>query len=526
MILFLSRTAMDQKSCNGIIHTIKSGDTLYKLSGYYKVPLAEILRANPYVDVYNLQVGERICIPNAITGTPTTPVTPMPPTTSMPTKPGKPVPPVMMPSTPKPSIPSKPTEKPVTCDGMFHVIQSGDTFYKLSLQYNVPLDAIIRANPYDNPYNLQIGQRVCIPGGVAPQPSTPPAKPVPPVMPPVKPVPPTMPPVKPVPPTMPPVTPVPPVQPVPPTMPPVMPVPPKPAPPKPAPPKPAPPKPAPPKPAPPKPAPPKPAPPKPTPPVMPPTPPCEDGMLHTIKAGDTLYKLSLEYKVPLALIMRANPNTDVYNLQIGQQICIPILPEEKPMVPVPPVMPPIMPPVRPLPPVSPAPPIAPPKPTPLPLPQRPIIPPLPAPKPIPQRPPIIPKPEKPQRPPLRPIFPIIIEKECECPECPVCPVCPEEPEYPVCPVCPVEPECEFVPICPMEPECPVCPEEPVCEVPKRIHTKMHMVRECESIGDILHMHDMTLEEFFMLNDVCDVCLKPCCEVKVFDNRHEAKRRFY
>ena len=50
-------------TCNGIIYTIKKGDTLYSLSGRFKVPLARILRANPYIDIYNLQVGEQICIP-------------------------------------------------------------------------------------------------------------------------------------------------------------------------------------------------------------------------------------------------------------------------------------------------------------------------------------------------------------------------------------------------------------------------------------------------------------------------------
>jgi hypothetical protein len=29
----------------------------------HKVPLARLLQANPYVDVYNLQVGETICVP-------------------------------------------------------------------------------------------------------------------------------------------------------------------------------------------------------------------------------------------------------------------------------------------------------------------------------------------------------------------------------------------------------------------------------------------------------------------------------
>ncbi len=50
-------------SCNGIIYTIKQGDTLYSLSGRFRVPLARILRANPYIDIYNLQIGEQICIP-------------------------------------------------------------------------------------------------------------------------------------------------------------------------------------------------------------------------------------------------------------------------------------------------------------------------------------------------------------------------------------------------------------------------------------------------------------------------------
>lgn len=49
--------------CNGIIHVIREGDTLYKLSKKYYVPLLWIMYANPFVDIYNLQVGDEICIP-------------------------------------------------------------------------------------------------------------------------------------------------------------------------------------------------------------------------------------------------------------------------------------------------------------------------------------------------------------------------------------------------------------------------------------------------------------------------------
>ena len=51
------------KHCNGIMHTVRSGDTLYSISMEHQVSLALLLRANPYVDVYNLQVGETICVP-------------------------------------------------------------------------------------------------------------------------------------------------------------------------------------------------------------------------------------------------------------------------------------------------------------------------------------------------------------------------------------------------------------------------------------------------------------------------------
>lgn len=49
--------------CNGMMYTVKSGDTLYSISLKYGVSLALLLRVNPYVDVYNLQPGETICIP-------------------------------------------------------------------------------------------------------------------------------------------------------------------------------------------------------------------------------------------------------------------------------------------------------------------------------------------------------------------------------------------------------------------------------------------------------------------------------
>jgi LysM repeat protein len=49
--------------CRGYVHVIEKGDTLYKLAKKYDVKLFDIMRLNPYVNVYNLQIGDEICIP-------------------------------------------------------------------------------------------------------------------------------------------------------------------------------------------------------------------------------------------------------------------------------------------------------------------------------------------------------------------------------------------------------------------------------------------------------------------------------
>ena len=55
-----------EKGCNGLVHRVVEGDTLYKISKMYGVRLIDILKENPYVNVYNLQIGDEICIPTEI----------------------------------------------------------------------------------------------------------------------------------------------------------------------------------------------------------------------------------------------------------------------------------------------------------------------------------------------------------------------------------------------------------------------------------------------------------------------------
>lgn len=54
------------RPCRGIVHVVEQGDTLYNLGKRYHVSVAQIMFANPYVDVYNLQIGAELCIPVSI----------------------------------------------------------------------------------------------------------------------------------------------------------------------------------------------------------------------------------------------------------------------------------------------------------------------------------------------------------------------------------------------------------------------------------------------------------------------------
>lgn len=53
--------------------------------------------------------------------------------------------------------------KDCNCKGMIHIVQMGDTLYSLSRYYNVSIGSIIRVNRGINPYNLMVGDKVCIP---------------------------------------------------------------------------------------------------------------------------------------------------------------------------------------------------------------------------------------------------------------------------------------------------------------------------------------------------------------------------
>lgn len=51
--------------CKGIIHAVRKGDTLYKISRIYGVTVEQLMDANEDAEIYNLQIGMKLCVPIA-----------------------------------------------------------------------------------------------------------------------------------------------------------------------------------------------------------------------------------------------------------------------------------------------------------------------------------------------------------------------------------------------------------------------------------------------------------------------------
>lgn len=97
---------------------VKAGDTLYAIAMAVGTTVYELLFFNPGVDPYNLQIGEYLCLPE---------------------------------------------ELPPCSSGVFWIVAPGDTLYLISQATGINLDELFEANPGVDLYNLQVGQKVCLP---------------------------------------------------------------------------------------------------------------------------------------------------------------------------------------------------------------------------------------------------------------------------------------------------------------------------------------------------------------------------
>ncbi len=117
LILVSSIESIAQNNGDNFLHTIQKGENLYTIASMYNVSKEEIIKLNPGSDkvIYS---GKTLIIP----------------------------------------------QKNIAKDNdIFYTIKSGDTLYRLSVNYKVSINAIIDANPGLSAQNFKIGQVIRIP---------------------------------------------------------------------------------------------------------------------------------------------------------------------------------------------------------------------------------------------------------------------------------------------------------------------------------------------------------------------------
>ncbi|SHJ64508.1 LysM peptidoglycan-binding domain-containing protein [Parasporobacterium paucivorans] len=107
----------------GTSYTVKSGDTLTRIAGIYRVTVQQLVTANNIVNANLIYVGQVLVIPG--TGSPSVPVTPS--------------------------------------TGKTYTVKSGDTLWKISTLYGVTIQAIASANSITNVNLIYVNQVLVIP---------------------------------------------------------------------------------------------------------------------------------------------------------------------------------------------------------------------------------------------------------------------------------------------------------------------------------------------------------------------------
>ena len=123
------------------VYTVQAGDTLYSIAQRYQVEVDLLMRANWVRNPYNLRIGTKLCIPGPVENSPVP----------------QPLPDV------GPGEGEEPQDSvPAGCKAI-HTVKMGDTLYMIAKTHHISLDALMRANPDIDPYNLRIGTNLCIP---------------------------------------------------------------------------------------------------------------------------------------------------------------------------------------------------------------------------------------------------------------------------------------------------------------------------------------------------------------------------
>lgn len=101
-------------------YVVRPGDTLNSIAFRFGTNLVGLLELNPTLRLRTLTEGMTICVP-------------------------------------------KVPKRPSCINGAYYTVVEGDSFYNIALKYSLPLNLLLEANPEANPYDLKVGQEICIP---------------------------------------------------------------------------------------------------------------------------------------------------------------------------------------------------------------------------------------------------------------------------------------------------------------------------------------------------------------------------
>ncbi|NMA95606.1 MAG: LysM peptidoglycan-binding domain-containing protein [Clostridiales bacterium] len=111
---------MSELMQNGFHYIVLPGDTLYKISQQFDVPLRELIRVNNIAEPYTIYPGQEILIPKA--------------------------------TPPEPPAGTK-----------IYTVKKGDTLFSIAQTFNVTVDDIVKLNNLTNPELIYPGQKLLIP---------------------------------------------------------------------------------------------------------------------------------------------------------------------------------------------------------------------------------------------------------------------------------------------------------------------------------------------------------------------------
>ncbi|TCT16809.1 LysM domain-containing protein [Natranaerovirga pectinivora] len=110
---------MDIEICPGELYEVQEGDRLYEIAERYNLRVIDIIRNNPFIDVYNLMIGTRLCIP----------------------------------------IPTQDCQE----GDRIYIYQEGDTITTILEKFDLSFQEFYRANEHLDLPRLTMGDRICIP---------------------------------------------------------------------------------------------------------------------------------------------------------------------------------------------------------------------------------------------------------------------------------------------------------------------------------------------------------------------------